>query len=48
MSRAPKDIARLFYTPGTTGRPKGVVRPHLGLLSMTLADFTDVDAPGAG
>jgi fatty-acyl-CoA synthase len=37
LSRAyPEDIARLAYTGGTTGRPKGVVLPHRTLVATTL------------
>ena len=41
--RAPQDVASLFYTSGTTGRPKGVMQTHRNLLAMTMAYFTDVD-----
>lgn len=41
--RAPDDIASLFYTSGTTGRPKGVMQTHRNLLAMTACYFTDVD-----
>jgi len=41
--RAPQDVAWLFYTSGTTGRPKGVMQTHRNLLAMTLAYFADVD-----
>ncbi len=45
--RAPEDIAWLFYTSGTTGRPKGVMQTHRNLLAMTLAYFADVDGVDA-
>lgn len=40
---APEDVAWLFYTSGTTGRPKGVALTQRNLLAMTMAYFTDVD-----
>lgn len=40
------DTAWLFYTSGTTGRPKGVMITHHNLLTMGLAYFSDVDAVG--
>ena len=39
----PDDVAWLFYTSGTTGRPKGVMISHRNLLCATQSYFTDVD-----
>ncbi|MDO9146269.1 MAG: AMP-binding protein [Hydrogenophaga sp.] len=41
--RGPSDTAWLFYTSGTTGRPKGVMITHRNLLTMGLTYFNDVD-----
>jgi len=40
----PTDLAWLFYTSGTTGRPKGAMLSHRVLVAMTLNYFADVDA----
>jgi long-chain acyl-CoA synthetase len=42
--RQPDDVAWLFYTSGTTGRPKGVMLTHRNLTTMGLTYFVDVDA----
>ncbi|MFY0690471.1 MAG: AMP-binding protein [Paracoccaceae bacterium] len=39
----PDDTVWLFYTSGTTGRPKGVMITAGNLASMTLSYFADVD-----
>ena len=43
LERAPDDLAWLFYTSGTTGRPKGAMLTCRNLLAMSHAYFVDVD-----
>jgi long-chain acyl-CoA synthetase len=41
--RGPDDLAWLFYTSGTTGRPKGVMQTQRNLQAMSACYFIDVD-----
>ncbi|MDP6689502.1 MAG: AMP-binding protein [Alphaproteobacteria bacterium] len=45
---APEDVAWLFYTSGTTGRPKGAMLSQRSLMAMVMNYFADMDtiAPG--
>lgn len=44
VDRDPDDPAWLFYTSGTTGRPKGATLTHRNLLMMSLSHLADIDA----
>lgn len=43
VNRGRDDLAWIFYTSGTTGKPKGAMLTHGNLVAMTLAYFADID-----
>lgn len=43
VTSAPADEAWLFYTSGTTGRPKAAVLSHRNLYAMMAAYYADID-----
>lgn len=48
LARERDDLAWLFYTSGTTGRPKGVMLSHGNLQAMSMCYFADVDTVAHG
>ncbi len=47
VPRLPSDLAWLFYTSGTTGRPKGAMLTHRILMAQTLAYLAEIEPVGA-
>lgn len=48
VPRASEDLAWLFYTSGTTGRPKGAMLSHRSLMACIHGYVGDVDPVGEG
>jgi acyl-CoA synthetase (AMP-forming)/AMP-acid ligase II len=48
VPRRPDDLAWLFYTSGTTGRPKGAMLTHGIMMAQTLAYFAEIEPVSAG